>query len=268
MDQIHPSTRNTNPLDPTWHTNQRLQKHKQVVSVRFKLKMEQNKNRERAPTWFAIAETNYPAPAFNWDSAPLLQEPQQDSWFGAQSEFFQNGFNPFAGNNRPQQPQQPYVPSFDNTPYETQPESDSTYDSQTRLETPDDSANLEITPEIDTFQQSWEEPVQVQDDIPAADVTAPVETSPQTWVEPAQVPEDIQLPEANNPTEVTRLAKVSSLRGRFRPRHHVAQQSINESYLRNFPEAAAPEGSDVPMEEQLAIKEALFEIKKEKRNRF
>lgn len=98
-----------------------------------------------------------------------------------------------------------------------------------------------------------------------ADVPLKTGTFQQSWEEPVQVREDIQLPEANNPTKVTRPAKISS-RGRFRPRHRVVQQSVNESYLRNFPEVAAPEGSDVPMEEQIAIKEALFEIKKEKNN--
>ena len=92
-----------------------------------------------------------------------------------------------------------------------------------------------------------------------ADVPLKTGTFQQSWEEPVQVSEDIQLP------EVTRPAKISS-RGRFRPRHRVVQQSVNESYLRNFPEVAAPEGSDVPMEEQIAIKEALFEIKREKNN--
>lgn len=160
---------------------------------------------------------------------------------------------------------------------------------QTQPQSPDDSAGFEIAPEIDTFQQTWAEPAQVVDDVPAVEAipetgtaqqswaepaqlvddvpaiegTPEIVTVQQTWMKPVQVSDDIQLPEANNPSKAMRPVKVSS-RGRFRPRHKVAQQSINESYLRNFPEVAAPEGSDVPMEEQLAIKEALFEIKKEK----
>jgi len=71
---------------------------------------------------------------------------------------------------------------------------------------------------------------------------------------------DKQRPQVRKP--------VTSSRGRFRPRQKVVQQPINQSYLRNLPEAAAPEGGDIPMDEQIAIREALVEIKKEKRNRF
>ena len=62
-------------------------------------------------------------------------------------------------------------------------------------------------------------------------------------------------PSLKNKTQLTTV-RVS------RPREKVVQEEASENFLRNFPEIAAPEGGDVPIEEQLAIREALFELKK------
>lgn len=51
----------------------------------------------------------------------------------------------------------------------------------------------------------------------------------------------------------------------FRPRPIIIQEPASDYFLKNFPEVAAPEGSDVPLDEQAAIREALFELKKETR---
>jgi len=53
----------------------------------------------------------------------------------------------------------------------------------------------------------------------------------------------------------------------FRPRPVIIQEAPSEFFLKNFPEVAAPEGSDVPLDEQAAIREALFELKKETRSK-
>jgi hypothetical protein len=53
----------------------------------------------------------------------------------------------------------------------------------------------------------------------------------------------------------------------FRPRPVIIQEAPSEFFFKNFPEIAAPEGSDVPLDEQAAIREALFELKKETRSK-
>ncbi|XP_065578232.1 titin-like isoform X2 [Artemia franciscana] len=46
------------------------------------------------------------------------------------------------------------------------------------------------------------------------------------------------------------------------PRNFIVQQPVDEDYLKNFPEIAAPEGADVPDDEFAAIKSQLYELKK------
>jgi len=48
-----------------------------------------------------------------------------------------------------------------------------------------------------------------------------------------------------------------------RPRPAILQEPASDFFIKNFPDAAAPEGDDVPLDEQAAIREALFELKKE-----
>ena len=50
------------------------------------------------------------------------------------------------------------------------------------------------------------------------------------------------------------------------PRPPVVQRPEDDFFLQGFPEVAAPEGGDVPLEEQAAIREAIFELKKERRS--
>jgi len=49
-----------------------------------------------------------------------------------------------------------------------------------------------------------------------------------------------------------------------RPREKVVQQQVPDSFLTSFTELAAPEGSDVPLEEQQDILRAVIELKKTK----
>jgi hypothetical protein len=56
-------------------------------------------------------------------------------------------------------------------------------------------------------------------------------------------------------------------RGRpIRPRPIIFQRTEEDLFQAGFPEVAAPEGDDVPLEEQAAIREAIFELKKESRS--
>lgn len=50
------------------------------------------------------------------------------------------------------------------------------------------------------------------------------------------------------------------------PRPQVVQEPVDNFFLRGFPEVAQPEGGDVPLDEQAAIREAIFELKKERRS--
>ncbi|XP_045033985.1 bromodomain-containing protein DDB_G0280777 [Daphnia magna] len=55
-------------------------------------------------------------------------------------------------------------------------------------------------------------------------------------------------------------------RGRpIRPRPIIFQRTEEDLFQQGFPEVAAPEGDDVPLDEQAAIREAIFELKKESR---
>ena len=56
-------------------------------------------------------------------------------------------------------------------------------------------------------------------------------------------------------------------RGRpIRPRPIIFQRTEEDLFQKGFPEVAAPEGDDVPLDEQAAIREAIFELKKESRS--
>lgn len=59
----------------------------------------------------------------------------------------------------------------------------------------------------------------------------------------------------------TRLPSLTGV-GPIPPRNFIVQQPVDEDYLKNFPEIAAPEGADVPDDEFAAIKSQLYELKK------
>lgn len=76
-------------------------------------------------------------------------------------------------------------------------------------------------------------------------------------------PEEVFAKETSSPSSSNSLG----ISRPFRPRPVIIQEAPSEFFLKNFPEVAAPEGSDVPLDEQAAIREALFELKKETRSK-
>lgn len=72
--------------------------------------------------------------------------------------------------------------------------------------------------------------------------------------------------EEDEPVRVPSSSSSSGISRPFRPRPAILQEPASDFFLKNFPDAAAPEGDDVPLDEQAAIREALFELKKETRS--
>ena len=137
-------------------------------------------------------------------------------------------------------------------------------------------------------QEDYVEPVQIPEqpqDEPALQQTFQVENKVQqpgyereTYQEtkPSDIQQQIQQFAQKQTNEklgggvVSEFPSANRQKGIGRPvrprRPTVVQEPTNSFFLQGFPEVAAPEGGDVPLDEQAAIREAIFELKKERRS--
>nr|CAH0103666.1 unnamed protein product [Daphnia galeata] len=142
---------------------------------------------------------------------------------------------------------------------------------------------VQIVQEPEVVQQELVEPVQIPE------LPTPIQEEPEQSYQVEQEIEKQPSPKYKEPSDqqfnfqqtiedfakkqtdenLTPVISANKQAGRgrpIRPRPIIFQRTEEDLFQKGFPEVAAPEGDDVPLDEQAAIREAIFELKKESRS--